>query len=116
MRANSLLLRRYFSAKVSAASAPTRVVITHGPGSYVEGLIPLLQDLDVSIASTATPGRLYRTNGNVQKLTVAITVPVSGGFKAIAKRGSLAQEVFFTSAMTAEGLQDLLDKRLAQKR
>lgn len=92
-----------------AAAAPTRVVLTHSRASYVDGLVPLLKRLDCSVASTATPGRISVTKGNVQKLTVTITVPVMGGFKAIAKRGSLAQEVFFTSALDDAALQRAID-------
>ena len=95
--------------------AAARVVLTHS--TYVPGLISFLQSLDCSFASTITPGRISRTKGNATALSVAITVPVPGGYKALAKRGSLCQEVFFTSAAgSAELLQAALDARLAQLR
>lgn len=103
-------LRRLFSGV-----APTRVVLTHSSSSYVEGLVPLLQQLDASVASTATPGRLARTRGSVPHLTVSVTVPVMGGFKAIAKRGALCQEVFFTTTLQQGDLQRALDARLGAK-
>jgi hypothetical protein len=104
-----------FARFSTLAATPTRVVLTHSRTSYVDGLVPLLKRLDCSVASTATPGRISVTKGNVQKLTVTITVPVMGGFKAIAKRGSLAQEVFFTSALGDAALQRAIDALMTEK-
>ena len=99
------------------SSAPTRVVITHSQTSYVDGLIDMLRSLTATTATTATPGRLTGTKGSVPHLTVSVTVPIMGGFKAIAKRGSLCQEVFFTTALEdAAALQRALDARLAEGR
>ena len=105
-----------FARFSTLAAAPTRVVLTHSKRSYVEGLVPLLKRLDARVASTATPGRISVTKGNVQQLTLTITVPVMGGYKAIAKRGSLAQEVFFTSALDDAALQRAIDALIEQRK
>ena len=91
-----------------------RVVLNHS--THVPGLIAFLQSLDASLASTITPGRITRTQGNAQHLSIRLTVPVTGGHKALAKRGSLCQEIFFTSGADAPTLQALLDAKLTELR
>ena len=91
-----------------------RVVLNHS--THVPGLIAFLHTLDASLATTIVPGRITRGQGNAQHLAIRVTVPIPGGFKALAKRGSLVQEVFFTSAVAQDELQQMLDKRLGELR
>ena len=56
--------------------------------------------------STVVPGRLYSASGNQPRLAVRLTVPIEGGYKLMARKGSQAQEVFVTTDLdqvTLEG-------------
>ena len=63
-----------------------RLVITHS--TYVEGLIPWLKVLarDPEI-QTITPGVIARVRGHSSGLQLRVSIPVTGGFKVLARKG-----------------------------
>ncbi|MCP9839656.1 hypothetical protein KBY93_03275 [Synechococcus sp. J7-Johnson] len=85
-----------------------RVVITHS--TYVEGLIPVLKVLaqDEGI-DTITPAVISRVKGHSPQLRLRVSVPISGGYKLLARRGSTAQEVFVLTNWPREKLQERLE-------
>ena len=89
-----------------------RLVITHS--TYVEGLIPLLKLLagDEGI-ETVTPAVISRVRGRSPGLRLRVQVPVSGGWKLVARRGTSAQEVFVVTGWDRERLQRRLDQLLS---
>ena len=80
-----------------------RLVITHS--TYVEGLIPWLKVLakDPEI-QTITPGVISRVRGHSSGLKLRVSIPVSGGFKMLARKGTTAQEVFVVTQLARDEL------------
>ena len=82
-----------------------RLVITHS--TYVEGLIAwlkvLAKDPDIQ---TVTPGVISRVRGHSSDLQLRVSIPVKGGFKVLARKGTSAQEVF---VVTQLGKEEFLD-------
>ena len=80
-----------------------RLVITHG--TYVEGLIPWLKVLarDPEI-QTITPGVIARVRGHSSGLQLRVSIPVTGGFKVLARKGTSAQEVFVVTQLDRDEL------------
>jgi hypothetical protein len=85
-----------------------RVVITHS--TYVEGLIPLLRKLALHPqVDTITPAVISRVRGRSPGLRLRVSAPLIGGWKLVARRGSSAQEVFLTTSLDREALQNAVD-------
>ena len=85
-----------------------RLVITHS--TYVEGLIPWLQVLakDPEI-QTITPGVISRVRGRCSGLQLRVSIPVCGGYKVMARRGTTAQEVFVVTQLEREELRKRIE-------
>jgi hypothetical protein len=100
---------------------------THGGGrvvlnqsTHVDGLIDRLRAIVSSpgvenVIDTAVPGRLSTCKGFSDALTLSVTVPVLGGFRAIARKGRGVQEVFFKTSLAKDALQTILDGAAARK-
>ena len=85
-----------------------RVVLTHS--TYIDGLIPVLQKLALnSKIKTVTPAIISRVRGRSSKLVIRISVKTINGYKAIARRGKSAQEVFISTDLGKDELKKLLD-------
>ena len=90
-----------------------RIVLTHS--TYIEGLIPLLRKLAAyENIQTVTPGVISRVKGRSSKLIIRISVKTISGFKAIARRGQSAQEIFITTDINKDELKNLLNNCLKQ--
>ena len=86
-----------------------RVVITHS--TYVEGLIPWLKVLARQPRiQTITPAVISKVRGRCQTLQLRVSVPIRGGFKLVARKGSSAQEVFVVTNLDRETLQTTVDQ------
>ena len=85
-----------------------RVVLTHS--SYIEGLIPILQKLALNInIKTVTPAIISRVKGRSSKLVIRVSVKTINGYKAIARKGKTAQEVFISTNLSKDELKKLLE-------
>ena len=85
-----------------------RVVITHS--TYIEGLIPVLKKLaSHEKVKTVTPAIISKVRGRSSKLIIRVSVITTGGFKAIARKGQSAQEIFITTDMNIDELRYLLN-------
>jgi len=85
-----------------------RLVLNHS--TNIEGLVPLLQKLALNInIKTVTPAVISRVKGRSSKLTIRISVKTINGYKAIARRGKTAQEVFISTDLSKEELKQLID-------
>ena len=85
-----------------------RLVLNHS--TNIEGLIPILQKLALNInIKTITPAVISRSRGRSSKLIIRISVKTLNGFKAIARKGRTAQEVFISTDLSKEKLKDILD-------
>ena len=84
-----------------------RVVITHS--TYVDGLIPWLKRLAKERRiQTITPAVISRVRGRCQTLQLRVSSPIRGGYKLMARKGSMAQEVFVVTDLDAEQLRSVL--------
>ena len=84
-----------------------RVVITHS--TYIEGLIPVLKKLATNKdIKTVTPATITKVRGRTSKLIIRISVQIMGGFKAIARKGQTAQEVFISTEISKKDLECLI--------
>ena len=85
-----------------------RLVLNHS--TNVEGLIPILQKLalDNSI-KTITPAAISRARGRSSKLIIRLSVKTINGYKAIARKGKTAQEVFISTDLNKDELQQIID-------
>ena len=85
-----------------------RLVLNHS--SNIEGLIPILRKLALNInIKTITPAVLSRVNGRSSKLIIRLSVKTINGYKAIARKGKTAQEVFISTDLSKEELKDRID-------
>jgi hypothetical protein len=86
-----------------------RLVITHS--TYIEGLIPVLKRLARSPGiETITPAVICRVKGRSQGLRLRVSIPIKGGYKLVARRGTSAQEVFVITGWNRDQLQERLDQ------
>ena len=85
-----------------------RLVLNHS--TNLEGLIPVLQKLALNInIKTITPAVVSRVRGRSSKLTIRISVKTINGYKAIARKGKTAQEVFISTDLSKNELKHIID-------
>ena len=85
-----------------------RLVLNHS--TNIEGLIPLLRKLalDRNI-KTITPAVISRVKGKTSKLIIRLSVKTINGYKAIARKGTTAQEVFISTDLSKDELKSIID-------
>jgi hypothetical protein len=82
-----------------------RLVWNHS--THIPGLIPVLERLTKYPGiKTITPAVIGRSRGHAPKLQIRLSVPITGGYKAIARSGKTFQEVFIVTTLTEVELQD----------
>ena len=85
-----------------------RLVLNHS--TNLEGLIPVLKKLANNInIKTITPAIISRVNGRSSKLIMRLSVKTINGYKAIARKGKTAQEVFISTELSKDELKKLID-------
>ena len=85
-----------------------RLVLNHS--TNLEGLIPILQKLALNInIKTITPAAISRVKGRSSKLIIRLSVKTINGYKAIARKGKTAQEVFISTDLSKEELKQIID-------
>ena len=85
-----------------------RLVLNHS--SNIEGLIPILQKLVLNTKiKTITPAVISRVKGRSSKLIIRLSVKTINGYKAIARKGKTAQEVFISTDLSKEELKQIID-------
>ena len=97
-----------FSQQNKKKSKLGRLVLNHS--SNIEGLIPILQKLvmDINI-KTITPAAISRARGRSSKLVIRLSVKTINGYKAIARKGKTAQEVFISTDLSKDELKQIID-------
>ena len=86
-----------------------RLVLNHS--TNIDGLIPLLQKLALNInIKTITPAVISRVRGRSSQLTIRLSVKTVNGYKAIARKGRTAQEVFISTDLSKDELRQIIDK------
>ena len=85
-----------------------RLVLNHS--SNLEGLIPILKKLALNIdIKTVTPAAISRVRGRSSNLTIRLSVKTINGYKAIARKGKTAQEVFISTDLSKNELKEIID-------
>ena len=85
-----------------------RLVLNHS--TNIEGLIPILQKLALdSNIKTITPAAISRSRGRSSKLIIRLSVKTINGYKAIARKGNSAQEVFISTDLNKDELKQTID-------
>ena len=120
MLSRSLIAMRAFfrggapfrSLAIRTNPTKSRIVLNHS--THVDGLIDALRSGATRAAlagvTTFVPGRISRTRGgNAESLRISVSVPINGGWRCLARRGSMVQEVFVTTALGEEELQELFN-------
>ena len=85
-----------------------RLVLNHS--TNIEGLIPILQKLALeNNIKTITPAVISRARGRSSKLIIRLSVKTINGYKAIARKGKSAQEVFISTDLSKDELKQLIE-------
>ena len=86
-----------------------RLVQNHS--THIEGLIKWLKKIaSINEIKTITPGSLSKTNGRGEKLILKITVKTNEGYKLLARKGKLVQEVFLVTNLNESEIIEIIEK------
>ena len=97
-----------FSQQNKNKSKLGRLVLNHS--TNIEGLIPILQKLALeNNIKTITPAVISRARGRSSKLIIRLSVKTINGYKAIARKGNTAQEVFISTELSKDELKEIID-------
>ena len=85
-----------------------RLVQNHS--TNIEGLVKWLKKIaeDKSI-KTVTPASLAKTNGRGEQLILKVTVKTQDGFKLLARKGKLVQEVFLVTELDKKSIKEIIE-------
>tara|TARA_S200000501_G_C20475655_1_gene591527 strand:+ start:99 stop:377 length:279 start_codon:yes stop_codon:yes gene_type:complete len=85
-----------------------RVVLNHS--THIDGLIPVLKKLALNKRiKIITPAIISRSRGKSSNLVIRVSIKTINGYKAIARKGKTAQEVFISTDLSKDELKELLD-------
>ena len=86
-----------------------RLVQNHS--TNIEGLVKWLKKIaENKDIKTITPACLSKANGRGEKLQLKITIKTNEGFKIIARKGKLVQEVFIVTKLGKADVTEILEK------
>ena len=85
-----------------------RLVLNHS--TNIEGLVPILKKLALNTnIKTITPAEISRVRGRSPKLIIRLSVKTINGYKAIARKGKMAQEVFISTELSKDELKHIIE-------
>ena len=86
-----------------------RLVQNHS--TNIEGLIKWLKKIAASNEiKTVTPASLSKTNGRGVNLGLKVTVKTKEGYKLLARKGKLVQEVFLVTSLEESEIIKMIEK------
>ena len=86
-----------------------RLVKNHS--THIEGLIKWLTKIaESSKVKTVTPACLSKTNGRGEQLTIKVTVKTKEGYKLLARKGKIVQEVFLVTSLNEKEIKEVIKK------
>ena len=86
-----------------------RIVQNHS--THIEGLIKWLKKIaSINEIKTITPASLAKTNGRGEQLSLKVTVKTNDGYKLLARKGKLVQEVFLVTSLDECEIIELIKK------
>tara|TARA_Y100001968_G_scaffold304349_1_gene319276 strand:- start:1172 stop:1474 length:303 start_codon:yes stop_codon:yes gene_type:complete len=84
-----------------------RLVQNHS--THIEGLIKWLKKLaKINGVQTVTPASLSKTKGRGEKLMLKVTTKTNEGYKLLARKGQLVQEVFLVTSLDKGEIIDVI--------
>jgi hypothetical protein len=91
------------SGKSDKPAGNGRLVWNHS--THLPGLIPVLQRLtEVDGITTITPAVIGRTKSHMPNFKIKISTEIRGGYKLLARKGKMFQEVFVLTELSQEDL------------
>jgi hypothetical protein len=92
---------------VSKGTPRGRLVWNHS--THLPGLIPVLERLTQQTGiETVTPAVIGSAKSNAPRLQIKVSVPIRGGFKLIARKSKIFQEVFIITSLSRAELELLI--------
>ncbi len=86
-----------------------RLVQNHS--TNIEGLIKWLKKIaEQQEIKTVTPASLSKTNGRGEKLVLKVSIKTNEGFKLLARKGKLVQEVFIVTSVDKKRITEIIQK------
>ncbi len=86
-----------------------RLVQNHS--THIEGLIKWLKKIaQTNDVKTVTPACISKTNGRGERLGLKVTIKTKEGFKLLARKGTLVQEVFLVTSLSEKEIKDIIEK------
>ena len=86
-----------------------RLVQNHS--TNIEGLIKWLRKIsETDEIKTITPASLSKTNGRGETLNLKVTVKTNEGYKLLARKGKLVQEVFLVTSLDESEIKEVIEK------
>ena len=86
-----------------------RLVQNHS--TNIEGVIKWLKKIaENSSVKTVTPAALAKTKGRGESLQIKVTIKTKEGFKLLARKGKLVQEVFLVTDLDKSEVKSLIEK------
>ena len=86
-----------------------RLVQNHS--THIEGLIKWLEKIAESKeVKTVTPAALSKANGRGEKLILKLTIKTNEGYKLLARKGKLVQEVFIVTSIDKTKIKKLIEE------
>ena len=59
---------------------------------------------------TVTPASLSKTNGKGEKLILKVTIKTNDGYKLLARKGKLVQEVFLVTRLEEKEIKEIIEE------
>ena len=86
-----------------------RLVQNHS--THIEGLIKWLKKIaEQDDIKTVTPGSLSKTKGKGEKLCIKVTIKTNEGYKLLARKGKLVEEVFLVTNLDESKITEIIKK------
>ena len=86
-----------------------RLVQNHS--THIKGLIKWLKKIaEEEEIKTVTPASLSKTNGRGESLSLKVTVKTREGYKLLARKGKLVQEVFLVTSLNESEIIEIIEK------
>ena len=84
-----------------------RLVQNHS--THIDGLIKWLKKIaNNKDVKTVTPASLSKANGRGEKLLLRVTIKTKEGYKLLARKGKLVQEVFLVTNLVETEVKELI--------
>tara|TARA_B100001250_G_scaffold390176_1_gene389910 strand:- start:252 stop:554 length:303 start_codon:yes stop_codon:yes gene_type:complete len=86
-----------------------RLVQNHS--TNVEGLIKWLKKIARNQnIKTVTPAALSKTNARGEQLALKVTIKTNEGYKLLARKGQLVQEVFLVTSLDKKSIKKIIEE------